>query len=411
MAGHDPGNGMNPRAAWLLLALVATSAPAGATELHWRGYLDLRLRAGDGDSSSWRDGGLGKFPGGSAATAAVGVTWQPAPAWQVAADWQLDSRATPVIGLLEGWVRYRPVSLTPWRWSVRAGSFFPPVSLENDATGWTSPWTLSPSAINSWVGEELRSTGLEFRLERRFPTGVMEAGLAGFVGNDPAGELLATRGWGIGDATSTLGAWLRQPDVIAPRKRSEPPIQFQPFVETDGRVGWHADLAWHDGGERRIALLHYDNRADPTSFDLQHDRRVFSWRTRFTSLGLRWPLGSSLVIVQAMAGDTAFQPRPDRYLSTSFDAAFLLWAWNVEGRWRPAVRLDLFRAREAGATSTDLDEHGRALTASLAWRPSAQWRLSAEWIVLSGAGNQRPLEGLPPRGIERQWQLSLRRLF
>ena len=52
--------------------------------------------------------------------------------------------------------RRRPVS-----WSVKAGAFFPTISLENDDLGWTSPYTLTPSAINSWIGEELRTIGSE----------------------------------------------------------------------------------------------------------------------------------------------------------------------------------------------------------------------------------------------------------
>ena len=46
-------------------------------------------------------------------------------------------------------------------WSVKTGAFFPTISLENDDLGWTSPYTLTPSAINSWIGEELRTIGSE----------------------------------------------------------------------------------------------------------------------------------------------------------------------------------------------------------------------------------------------------------
>src|SRR5258705_9405197 len=60
---------------------------------------------------------------------------------------------------------YRPVSTSAFRWSIKAGAFFPPISLENTEIGWTSPWTLTPSAINAWVGEELRTIGLEGRSE------------------------------------------------------------------------------------------------------------------------------------------------------------------------------------------------------------------------------------------------------
>ena len=402
--------------AWPLLALCLLGAHARAAtheDLQWHGYLDLRLQADDDPSRGWREGGLAKFADGAAATALLAARWQPHPAWQAAADLQVDSRSHPSAGVLEAWLRSRPVSLSSWRWSLRAGSFFPQVSLENDGIGWTSPWTLSPSAINSWVGEELRSTGLEYRLEHRRPSGRLELGLAGFLGNDPAGELLATRGWALGDNTIALGGWLRQPDVHATRARAQAPLWFQPFVETDHRLGWHADLAWIGAGERKLALMRYDNRADPASSALQRGRRVFSWHTRFTSAGLRWPLGPHLLIAQAMSGSTAFEPRPGRYLDTRFESAFLLWARDDGGPWRPALRLDWFKTRELGGAPGERmrREDGLALTAALAWRPAPRWRISGEWLWMHSDRDQRLLEDLPADGEARQLQLSVRLLF
>ena len=95
------------------------------------------------------------------------------------------------------------------------GAFFPPISLENDGIGWTSRWTLTPSAINSWVGEELRTIGAELRVEHRGDAGTFSAQAALFGRNDPAGELLAARGWSMGDLTSGLGAVLRNPCLRA----------------------------------------------------------------------------------------------------------------------------------------------------------------------------------------------------
>ena len=73
----------------------------------------------------------------------------------------LDPKLDAGIDLLETYVSWRPQSNGVLRWNVRAGAFFPPVSLENDDLGWTSPYTLTPSAINSWVGSELRTIGGE----------------------------------------------------------------------------------------------------------------------------------------------------------------------------------------------------------------------------------------------------------
>jgi hypothetical protein len=40
------------------------------------------------------------------------------------------------------------------------------MSLENRAGGWKTPYTITPSAISSWVGEELRTIGPLEALDR-----------------------------------------------------------------------------------------------------------------------------------------------------------------------------------------------------------------------------------------------------
>jgi len=64
-----------------------------------------------------------------------------------------------------GVLQYRPYPRAGYRLRVKAGAFHAPVSLENRAPGWDSPYTLSYSALNSWLGEELRTIGLEAQLD------------------------------------------------------------------------------------------------------------------------------------------------------------------------------------------------------------------------------------------------------
>src|ERR1700753_3075273 len=101
-----------------------------------------------------------------------------------------------VVDALEAYLRYAPAADGNLSWSVKAGAFFPTISLENDDLGWASPYTLTPSAINSWIGEELRTIGSEGIMKVR----TENAGTLSFTGalfccNDPAGILLADRGW------------------------------------------------------------------------------------------------------------------------------------------------------------------------------------------------------------------------
>ena len=161
---------MDARNAVAAIVLIVASCAARAQDVQWHGIVDLRAAAGDG-TDSWLDGGLGKTrwgnDGGVAVSGALSLRWQATPGLAFVTDAQLQPALRQDVDLLDAYARFRPVSTTAWRWSTRAGAFFAPVSMENDAIGWTSPWTLTPSALNTWVGEELRTIGIETSLEHR----------------------------------------------------------------------------------------------------------------------------------------------------------------------------------------------------------------------------------------------------
>lgn len=401
-------------AIWLLACLPAVSV---AQEFQLHGYLDARLQLNDSEDVSWLEGGLGKTRFGDDDSAlqfggaALAATWQITPELLAAADLQLNPETSPNLGLLDAYLRFRPVSTTPWRWSVRAGVFFPPISMENDGTAWTSRWTLTPSAINTWVGEELRDFGIEFRLEHRGKYGTLDIGATVFKNNDPAGELLAFRGWALSDVTTAINSSLREPDVLAGVVFSPAPLRFDPFSENDSRIGWHWDIRWESPGGGKVSLLRYDNRADPESFSDDRGRHVYSWHTKFWSLGAEWPIGNLVLIGQLMDGNTAFEPVEDLRLDTRFHAGFLLLGWD-RGNWRPAIRLDMFSLRQLPEfLPRPLSEHGHAWTVALNWRPRPWLRVTGELLRVESKRNQRLLGGLSPHQVDNQFQLSVRLLF
>jgi hypothetical protein len=399
-----------------MIVLACASPSAGAQDLHAQGYLEARIPAYEGNEDSWTEGGLGKLRFGDegdgfAPGGAVSLSWQISNSFLAVVDLQAHGQTSPELGVISAWVRWRPVSTSAWRGSVRAGAFFPPVSLENDGVGWTSRYTLTPSAINSWVGEELRTIGIEGRLEHRGEHGSIEGGIAAYKWNDPAGELMASRGWGMGDVTSPLGARVRQPDVYSSVVFSPAPVRFKPFVENDGAVGWHADLEWRSAGGARVRALRYDNRADPETWSHQAGRDVFSWHTRFDSAGAEIPIGPVLLMAQWLGGSTAIEPAPEFYIESRYRAAFLL-ASRERGAWRPAVRYDHFRVRQdPDFLGDDLEEDGHAWTAALNWRPREWLRVTAEWLRIDSTRTQRLLEGLSPRQREDLLQINLRYQF
>ena len=83
---------------------------------------------------------------------------------------------------------------------LQLGHFILPTSRENVEVAWASPYTLTFSALNSWIGEEMRLTGLLGSYELTTGGGhSLRLGASVFGGNDTNGALLAWRGWSMGD--------------------------------------------------------------------------------------------------------------------------------------------------------------------------------------------------------------------
>ena len=71
------------------------------------------------------------------------------------------------IDFTQAYVEWRPVPRSENRYRLKLGVFYPRISLENVSAGWSSPYSMSSSAINTWVAEELRTVGAELSVSRR----------------------------------------------------------------------------------------------------------------------------------------------------------------------------------------------------------------------------------------------------
>ena len=83
----------------------------------------------------------------------------------VIADFQSD--ASSGLDVTEAYMDWRPIPKSENQQQIRFGAFYPPLSRENADLGWQSPFTYSYSAINTWLGEEVRPIGVEWSLHRR----------------------------------------------------------------------------------------------------------------------------------------------------------------------------------------------------------------------------------------------------
>ncbi len=402
---------------WVAVALMAMTTRLFAQDVSLHAYVDARLVSAP-DQLSWTQGGVGKTRFGSGDNGvqfgggAVVATVQATPALLAYADIQYQTTDRHTLDVVEAYLRYRPVSTSAWRSAFKLGVFFPPVSLENDAIGWTSPWTITPSAINSWIGEELRAKGLQGQLEWRGQQQTLELGGALFKGNDPTGTLLAVRGWSLSDLTYGPGSTLREPDAFAQTFGDPDHTRYNAFEEIDDRWGWYANLAWRSPSWGQLSLMRYDNRADPSSHtDYEGSPDVFAWHTYFWSGGARTDTGPVTWIAQAMDGGTTFDPRPGLTMETRFRSAFLLAGWN-RGTWRPTLRVEHF---STGTYANGVDRHsgesGNAITAALNWRPVTWLRLTGELLHVEGTRSALRVLGLPTGYNDTQFQLNARFIY
>lgn len=338
---------------------------------------DLRLSAADGEAS-WLQDGFGKTRYGGSnpgwttrlQLASADLIWRPALAFDL--DAYVDAVYQPVddhpVDLSEAFLRYKPLPKGDGlRWQARAGLLYPPASLENDGPAWTPTRTITPSAINSWLGEEGKTVAAEVRLSRRWADQELSAGGAVFGYGDTSGTLLSWRGWMFSDLRSTLQGETPIPAVPAAHK----PFLIQDYDskavdEIDGRPGVYAWGEWRSPYDVTANLFYYDNAGDRTT-------RVdgnWSWDTRYWNLGLRYaPDASTELLAQAMTGRTVTGfviPGKGWRVDADFDAAYLLASRKL-GKDLVTGRVDWFDVRDATFQALDNnDERGWALTAD--WR-------------------------------------------
>lgn len=392
------------RLAALLLPLCAAVAHAEV-----EASLDLRLVDSDG-RNSFIDGGFGKLRWDADDDALqlgrARLAWRGAVAgnWHANIDlsaWSFDDHN--LVDLTEGWLEWRPVPTSAWRSNLKIGAFYPPISLEHRASGWTNPYTISSSALNTWVGEELRTIGVGYELEHlgiadggRFDAGVHAAV---FGWNDPAGVVLALRGFSLNDRQTPLFGRI---GTYAYGGREQRVI----FSEIDERPGFHAGAYVKSDNGIEVRALHYDNRGDPEAEKPSIDD--YAWDTRFNSLGLRYdsPRGTAF-ITQWMAGKTRATPDPSN--EWNFDAWFALLAQNL-GRHRLALRYDDFgvhQTHEFSPPPWSRDE-GSAWTLGWTWALREHVELAAEWLRIDSLHSGRAALGESREAIEHGVQFAVR---
>jgi len=397
------------------LALATVLALVGAPRVQ-ADELDLSvdLRAVSSDATTSRlNGGLGtlrydaQHDGLRLGYVRLGYRGELAPTVRVVAEAvAYGDHDVNALDLTEAYADWRPFPSGAWRSRVKVGAFYPEISLENRMRGWRSPYTLTYSAVNTWIGEELRTIGGEYSLDwlglANGHSWEASASVAAFGWNDPAGTVLATRGWGMTDRQGTLfGRFANGGQPFGSR------TVF--YDDLDKRPGYYASgvLKWR--GLLELRALHYDNRA---RLGVEAPQiRDATWLTRFESVGLRLTPSEHLTLVgQWLHGRTFEDQLPNRN-AWSYAGSFALASWK-QGPWRWSARWDRFDVRQTESSFEYLPfltaSDGHAWTASVDRALGEHWHATVECVRSDSSNLLRPYLGQAVAQREQQWQLALR---
>jgi hypothetical protein len=336
-----------------LLALLVCVTANAQDSLQWGGFALIRPQTPssllfDDDSVS--------------AQLQLGLDWQPRPDFRAhvhaLARNDGDEARRGNVGLVQAFLEKHFI-FSRDRFRITAGAFFLPTSHENIDHLWETPYTITSSALNTWMGEEFRPVGVDASWSRRTArAGAFTAGATLFSGNDTFGALPIDRGWAIHDRWTLLGEHFP----------SRTNIYTSVSAETDNRLGWSARGKWNnDNGSFQITRI--DNRSDALLYG-----ELYNWATRFNIAGADYTWRQWTVVAEKGWGSTAIVRRNGTRRSYPINAGYLLLSRSLAD-FRVSVRADEFEARS---------DRTYAYTGSVLWDVHPRLRAGVEAITTQG---------------------------
>ena len=341
----------------LVAIVVATLAlPAlSQSSLQVHGYVSGRLIRVK-SIPSWTERDYGKFDVGAkgpddsrtreTANAQVGLEWTPSTWLLLHADGVARHDPSGTIGskagLVEGYV-----DLYNEHWRLRAGSFWLPTSRENIEPLWTSPYTITFSALNSWIGQEVRPLSADLQWS---PSFYLTAGATVFRGNDTMGTELAARGWTLGNRITVYNEALPLPETNETTK----PVER----DLDHRNGYAGRLRLQLPERAMIQLAHIENRAALVP-DIGGQT---PWRTRFDVVSASAGASGPTTVAAEYAWGWTAVAFPGGSFQMDFATAYVLLS-HKRGPDRWSARVERFSTNGSVYDPNDMSrEHGHAVT-------------------------------------------------
>ncbi len=388
------------RCAWVVgfaCTLLIPEPGAAAGDLTVNGFVAV---SGLGISSqpSWREGGFGRFVLGAEdpdddeifglGQLHVALDWQPSPFFGTYLH--VTGRAEPSqvegdeVGVIEAYLHASIPAGASGSVELQLGHFILPTSRENTEFAWSSPYTLTFSALNTWIGEEMRLTGLLTHYDVAVSgQSNLRFGASAFGGNDTNGALLAWRGWAMGDRLTSFGELVPLPPIDSLQSGGAFATQrddgTRPYGDDlDDRIGWAGFLRWQRTDRAVLQYTRLDNRGDRELHEGE-----YAWRTELDLFGLELrPHESFTLIGEFLDGSTGMGDPLAFNVQADIESAYLLASWNP-GRFRTTVRYDTFETVDVDGSGADNNnEDGEAWTLAFFWEPRDTLRLGLELVDL-----------------------------
>ena len=385
---------MQTRRLIVAAALMAAAVSARAADwIEWHGIISGREALARSPQATWLEGGFGRLDAGgdhsvATATGQLAVDLKPAHWLDLHAHGL--ARAEPSSyggkrgGIVEAYADIRPIDNVWNRLQLRAGMFFLPTSRENVDDMWFSPYTMTLSAINTWIAQEVRPIGTELEYRHTFASGHRLAFAGGAMrGNDTAGTLLAWRGFALGSRLTVYDEILPLPPLFSLRDR-----RFFGGRQMNGTRPIGPDLDGRTGVTGRVRLsserytlqiAHIDNGGDREFYHGQ-----YSWQTKVWIAGADYHFTDNTVVASEwMYGSTGMGFDPV-YVQAGLASEYLLISHRI-GRHRLSIRGDAFRtSNRDDSLAENNSEHGHAITAAYFYETGRFLRLGLEYVHVTG---------------------------
>ena len=281
-----------------------------------------------------------------------------------------------------------------WRSNLKIGAFYPPISLEHRASGWTNPYTISSSALNTWVGEELRTIGVGVRARA---SGHRERRTLGFR-RARRRVRLERSGWRDARLPRLLAERPADAAVRSHRHVAHSAAASSACCSPRSMIGpatmWAPSASRHRPRAARAAL--------------RQSRRPAVFKASIQRLRLGHPLrlvglrddGRSGESPSSRSGCRACTDAgPDPLLQLELRDGIPAGGAGVRAA-SPRRRATFRRLRSCSSPlpgSTAVDEDGHAWTLGWTWKLREHLELIAEWLQIDSTYNWRAALGEPAR--------------